>query len=86
MTNRTVTHEQVVATIAKEEFIDHNNKTTIGIFTLRNGFVIVEASSCVCPANYMPEIGRSICRKRAVEKIWELEGYSLQSELNGEDC
>ena len=82
MTNRTVTHEHVIATIAKEEFIDHNNKTTIGIFTLKNGFVIVEASSCVDPANYNPEIGRSIVRERAVNKVWELEGYLLQTELH----
>ena len=81
MTNRTVTHEHVIATIAKEEFIDHNNKTTIGIFTLKNGFVIVEASSCVDPANYNSEMGRSVCRKRVVDKVWELEGYLLQSEL-----
>lgn len=81
MTNRTVTPEHVIATIAKEEFIDHNHKTTIGIFTLVNGFVIVEASSCVDPGNYNPEIGRNICRKRAVDKVWELEGYVLQNEI-----
>ena len=82
MTNRTVTHEHVIATIAKEEFIDHNHKTTIGIFTLVNGFVIVEASSCVDPANYNAEMGKTICRERAVNKVWELEGYALQSELH----
>ena len=79
--SNTVTQEQVNKQVAREEFINHENKTTIGIFTLINGFVIVEASSCVDPKNYNEEIGKQICRDRVNNKIWELEGYKLQSYL-----
>ena len=51
------------------------------MFTLKNGFVIVESSSCVSPENYDADIGKEICRERALNKIWELEGYKLQSKL-----
>lgn len=81
MNNNTVTQEIVDSQIAKEEVIEHGNKTTICIFHLKNGFIIVESSSCVDPANYNREIGIEICRERAKNKIWELEGYKLQSQV-----
>lgn len=80
----TVTQELVNHQVAREEFFTHENKTTIGIFTLINGFVIVEASSCVDPKNYDEAIGKEICRERANNKIWELEGYKLQSKVHEE--
>lgn len=57
------------------------DKTCVVMFTLKNGFVIVESSSCVSPENYDADIGKEICRERALNKIWELEGYKLQSKL-----
>lgn len=79
-----VTEQQVNHQVSQEEFIKHGEKTTIGIFTLRNGFVIVEASSCVDPENYNEAIGRDICREHAKNKIWELEGYKLASQVAGQ--
>ena len=82
MTNRIVILGHIIAQIAKEEFINHGNKTTIGIFTLKNGYVMVEASSCVDPANYSEEMGKRICREHLIDKIWNLEGYLLQTEMS----
>lgn len=65
--------------IETEKYID---KTTIVKATLPNGFVIVESSSCVDPSNFDMAIGKEICMKKIEDKIWELEGYKLQSELN----
>jgi hypothetical protein len=59
-------------------------KTTIVTAQLENGFVIVESSSCVDPANYDADIGYGICIKRIEDKVWELEGYRLQCKLNAE--
>lgn len=56
----------------------HGNKTTIVIATLPNGFVIVESSSCVDPANYNQELGVKLCKERIRDKLWMLEGYMLQ--------
>lgn len=59
----------------------YGDKTTILKATLPNGFVIIESSSCVDPANFDMKMGEEICMDKLVNKIWELEGYRLQSEL-----
>lgn len=56
-------------------------KCTVMVVKLQNGFVIVESSACVDPDNYNHEIGLYICKDRVKNKIWELEGYKLQSSL-----
>ena len=60
----------------------YGDKTTVLMATLPNDFVIVESSSCVDPANFDMSIGEQICMDKLVDKIWELEGYRLQSELS----
>ena len=77
----TVTSEQVehILVNATWDFDTKFGKTTICTCVLPNGFIIVESSSCVDPANYDEEIGRSICVDRIRSKVWELEGYVLQS-------
>jgi hypothetical protein len=55
------------------------DKTTVVTAKLPNGFIIVESSSCVDPANYCETLGKDICLKRIENKVWELEGYKLQS-------
>lgn len=68
--------------ILKDTFIKvekYGDKTTILKATLPNGFVIVESSSCVDPANFDMKVGEEICMDKLVDKIWQLEGYKLQS-------
>jgi hypothetical protein len=67
----------VQSRIVSEQF-ETFGKTTVGHFTLVNGFEIVTSSACVDPANYDHEIGCNLCRNHAIDKIWELEGYLLQ--------
>lgn len=57
------------------------NKTTIVTAELPNGFIIVESSSCVDPANYDERMGADICLARIANKVWELEGYRLQQKV-----
>jgi len=56
-------------------------KTTTVSCKLPNGFVITESASCVDPENYNREIGVDLCKKRIINKVWELEGYKLQCKL-----
>ena len=58
------------------------DKCTIVACKLPNGFVIVESSSCVDPANYDEDMGVDICMKNIEKKLWELEGYLLQNKLH----
>lgn len=79
----TITTEHIQAIMDQTAFETSTigDKTTIVHATLPNGFVIVESSSCVDPENYDLQIGRGICLERIKDKIWELEGYRLQSQL-----
>lgn len=56
-------------------------KTTIVKVVLPNGFILVESSSCVDQKNFDIKIGEKQCMKKITDKIWELEGYRLQSLL-----
>lgn len=58
-------------------------KTTVVRAVLRNGFEIVESSSCVSPENYDEAMGRDICLERIREKVWELLGFLLQTAVHG---
>lgn len=79
----TVTPEQVNDILENSKILVQTvlEKTTIVVAVLPNGFTIVESSSCVDPANYDEEMGKEICLKRIENKVWELEGYVLQSKL-----
>lgn len=76
-----------------QEMVDHfiknwrtdtlGDKTTIVRAILRNGFEIVETSSCVSPENYDERIGQEFCMKKIKEKVWELLGFLLQTAVNG---
>ena len=84
MTNVKVTQEQVDKLFNEadlnEQVVFH--KCLIISVKLKNGFVIVESSACVDPENFDIEIGREICCNRIKDKIWELEGYNLQTSTN----
>lgn len=83
MKKNTVTQEQV-DTIFKNSSLHFEtkfNKCMVVTCKLPNGFIIVESSACVDPDNYDATIGMDICVNRIKDKIWELEGYKLQSEL-----
>lgn len=72
-----------------ERFIDHHETVTMGGKTtvvramLKNGFEIVESSSCVSAENYDEKLGEEICMERIRNKIWELLGFLLQTAVGG---
>lgn len=79
----TVTQQQIDEIIAngKVEIMKLGEKTTLVKFTSKEGFEIIETSSCVSPKNYSEEIGKDICLERIKNKLWAFEGYCLQKEL-----
>lgn len=78
-----ITHAHVNAIWDKTTWkaVQMGEKTTVMIATLPNGFEIVESSACVDKANYDHQMGIAICQRRVIDRIWQLEGYKLQSEL-----
>lgn len=79
---RRITEEDVMNCIEGEQVCKLGQKTTCVVLTLRNGFEVVGTSACVDPAGYDQEKGAECARKRAMDKVWELEGYRLQCEMH----
>lgn len=75
--------EMVDDFIAATETYTLGDRTTVVRCVLRNGFEIVESSSCVDPKNYSGEMGRNICMGKIKDKIWELLGFLLQTAWHG---
>ena len=55
--------------------------TTICAITLKNGFTVVGESACIDPNNFDQIIGQKIAYENAFEKLWQLEGYRIKSQL-----
>lgn len=75
--------EMVDDFIAHTEVQTLGDKTTVVRAVLRNGFEIVESSSCVSKKNYSEEIGAQICMKKIKDKVWFLLGFLLQTAVHG---
>ena len=74
-----LTKDDVLSTIKGEDYtILNDGRTTICQLTLKNGFTVVGFSACV---DFDKELGQSIAKDNAVEKVWELEGYLLRQRL-----
>lgn len=78
-----ISESMVKGFIKSYEVIERDCKTTIVYATLSNGFIIVESSSCVDPANYSVEIGTEICLEKIYDQIWGLLGFMLQTSFSG---
>ena len=75
---------QMVESFVRETWTETlGDKTTVVRAVLRNGFEIVESSSCVSPENYDEAVGRDICLERIRDKVWELLGFLLQTAVDG---
>lgn len=81
--SNTVTIEQVNEIMGRAEYDVSTkfDKCTVVSVQLPNGFVITESSGAVDKENYCEKIGFEICVERIRNKVWELEGYKLQNEL-----
>lgn len=82
--NNTVTQELVDDLFLRSDVkvMTVFDKCTVLFCKLPNGFVLVEHSACVDPANYDEALGVDICTKRIKDQIWKLEGYKLQCKLD----
>lgn len=75
--------EDIKGVIAKTEYIVTGN-LTLCVLTLQNGFKVVGQSACLNPANFDAAIGEQIANQKALDKVWELEGYLLAQKLHEE--
>ena len=87
------TEPKAKAPTVSEAMVDHmiddievmtiGEKTTLSQAKLRNGFIIIDSSSCVSPENYNEAVGAEICEHRIRAKAWDYLGFLLQTARNG---
>lgn len=70
------------AILAEQFHVFPGTMLTVCCLTLRNGFTVTGESACASPENFDAELGRSIARDQARNKIWPLEGYLLRQRLS----
>lgn len=81
-----ISREHIDETIAAEDYyVFPGSQLTVCCLTLRNGFTVTGESACASPENFDAEIGRTIARRNARDKIWALEGYLLKDRLHRQD-
>ncbi len=82
-TNNKVTSDQIKSILdnAETQEVVFWDKEVVVSYKLYNGFTIIGRGACVDPANFNLQIGRSVAREQAENKLWELEGYLLQNKL-----
>lgn len=76
-----ITEDYLNSQIVKVEYIKMGMKTVICMLTLENGFEIIGTSACVDVSKFNMDIGKEYAYENAFNKLWELEGYVLQSKL-----
>lgn len=76
-----ITAEDVddIINAGKIETTKMGRKTTVCLFTSKEGFEIVASSSCVDPKAYSSTKGERLCVEKIRDRIFELEGYLLHT-------
>lgn len=57
---------------------------TVVSMRMPNGYILVEASACVDPADYSEEVGQSICCESLRDRVWALLGYERKLQEQAE--
>ncbi|PTW61431.1 N4 Gp49/Sf6 Gp66 family protein [Breoghania corrubedonensis] len=83
LTAKRITPDMLDAEIAGEDYhVFPGSCLTVCALTLRNGFTVTGESACASAANFDAEIGRTIARTNAREKLWPLLGFRLRDQLS----
>lgn len=74
--------EQYISSRVEREYDQKlGDKTTAVVLVLKNGFEVIGTAACVDADMYDHEIGKKFAKQRALEKVWELEGYLRQETI-----
>lgn len=82
LTAKRVTPDMLDAEIVAEDYhVFPGSCLTVCCLTLKNGFTVTGESACASPENFNSEIGQTIARSNAREKLWPLLGFRLRDQL-----
>lgn len=83
MSNYKVTKEMVEAQVVDKTFtLLPSGKKMVCELTLKNGFTVTGEAGVVDKENFVQEIGERISYQRALDNVWPLLGYEMQSRLH----
>lgn len=81
-----LTHDAINALVIGEQYYHFpHTTTTVAALKLASGFVVVGDSACVHLEDFDEQLGRKLARAKAIDKIWDLEGYRLKNQLPAVD-
>ena len=78
-----IDEETLKAVIANEQYVVVGKLTTVCVITLKNGFEVIGTSVC-CDPNDNDAQSEPDARKRAIERLIELETYVQQKKVKHE--
>lgn len=74
--SKALTPDYIESIIDAEDYVVLSGSThTICHLTVHGNVTVTGSSDCINPADFDAEKGRWAARRRAVDKLWELEGY-----------
>lgn len=77
-----LTIEDIESVIDNVEYLREDGSTyTLCRITLKNGCVVTGENSCISKENWSATLGRKHSYEKAIERVWELEGYLLRQKL-----
>lgn len=76
--NLKLTQEDIEDMVEEINFI-YVGTLTICVLSLVNGATVTGESNVIDPANYDQEVGCTVAERKALDKIWELEGYAIKT-------
>ncbi len=83
MSNYKVTKEMVEAQVVDKTFtLLPSGKKMICELTLKNGFTVTGEAGVVDKENFVQEIGERLSYQRALDNVWPLLGYEMQTKLH----
>jgi len=78
-----ITNDDVANFVRGMELTKLGEKTVVLHATFKNGFEIVESSSCQNPSDYDSEIGLEVCSRRVIDNTFSYLGFLLQCAKGG---
>lgn len=67
--------------VSEEYHVFPGTQLTVCALTLQNGYTVTGESAYALPENFNADIGRSVARDNARQKIWSLLGFRLKDSL-----
>ena len=76
-----ILNEEKILNLIDSESYHHFEGTTVVtcLLTLKNGAHVLGYAMCVNLDDFDFNIGMSVAKDKAIDQIWELEGYALKT-------